>query len=267
MAIVRNLRSVREPAALRGWARRIAVREAVRVARGGRYAPVDPSAVDRGWCRCPTAPRPPTCARCSPRFLPSNGRCWYFATSTGCARTRWPTSSGRARAPSSPDCTGRGPPSESGGRRDPGRVADRRARCRRPASACSPPVCPAWPLRERTIDAVRRASVGVRERLRTVGAGFRRRRGVAADQESRRRPPEHRRPRLVAGAVVAHSVRRPPRTRLVPDGVTARVLRGRHGGRARRPADAVRSPRRNRRRHPLPPPAPRPQPGPPSSAT
>jgi RNA polymerase sigma-70 factor (ECF subfamily) len=45
VAIVRNLRSVREPAALRGWARRVAVREAVRVARGGRYSPVDPTVV------------------------------------------------------------------------------------------------------------------------------------------------------------------------------------------------------------------------------
>jgi len=45
VAIVKNLRSVREPAALRGWARRIAVREAVRVARGGRYSPVDPAIV------------------------------------------------------------------------------------------------------------------------------------------------------------------------------------------------------------------------------
>jgi RNA polymerase sigma-70 factor (ECF subfamily) len=43
VAIVRNLGSLREPAALRGWARRIAVREAVRAARrGGRTVPVDP---------------------------------------------------------------------------------------------------------------------------------------------------------------------------------------------------------------------------------
>jgi RNA polymerase sigma-70 factor (ECF subfamily) len=36
MAIVRHLRSLREPEALHGWARRIATREAVRAARGGR---------------------------------------------------------------------------------------------------------------------------------------------------------------------------------------------------------------------------------------
>lgn len=33
IAVLRNLRSLREPAALHGWVRRIAVREAVRVAR------------------------------------------------------------------------------------------------------------------------------------------------------------------------------------------------------------------------------------------
>lgn len=42
IAITRNLASLREPAALRGWARRIAVREAVRAARRGRDAPTDP---------------------------------------------------------------------------------------------------------------------------------------------------------------------------------------------------------------------------------
>jgi RNA polymerase sigma factor (sigma-70 family) len=36
MAIVRHLRSLREPEALHGWARRIATREAVRAARAGR---------------------------------------------------------------------------------------------------------------------------------------------------------------------------------------------------------------------------------------
>ncbi|WP_219943729.1 RNA polymerase sigma factor [Iamia sp. SCSIO 61187] len=46
VAIARNLRSLREPAALRGWARRIAVREAVRAARGGRSIPVDPATLD-----------------------------------------------------------------------------------------------------------------------------------------------------------------------------------------------------------------------------
>lgn len=39
--VVTNLRSLREPRAFRGWARRIAVREAVRVARGDRTVPVD----------------------------------------------------------------------------------------------------------------------------------------------------------------------------------------------------------------------------------
>lgn len=43
VAVARNLRSLREPAAIRGWARRIAVREAVRAARGGRTVPVDPA--------------------------------------------------------------------------------------------------------------------------------------------------------------------------------------------------------------------------------
>ena len=43
VAISRNLGSLREPRAVRGWARRIAVREAVRAARGGRSVPVDPA--------------------------------------------------------------------------------------------------------------------------------------------------------------------------------------------------------------------------------
>ena len=43
IAVLRNLRSLREPAALHGWVRRIAVREAVRAARGGREDPVDPA--------------------------------------------------------------------------------------------------------------------------------------------------------------------------------------------------------------------------------
>jgi RNA polymerase sigma-70 factor (ECF subfamily) len=46
VAIARNLGSLREPAALRGWARRIAVREAVRAGRGGRAVPVDPATLD-----------------------------------------------------------------------------------------------------------------------------------------------------------------------------------------------------------------------------
>src|SRR6266542_1548306 len=43
LAIVRNLGSLRQPEALRGWARRIAVREAMRVAWGGRSVPIDPA--------------------------------------------------------------------------------------------------------------------------------------------------------------------------------------------------------------------------------
>jgi RNA polymerase sigma factor (sigma-70 family) len=43
VAVMRNIGSVRDPAALRGWVRRIAVREAVRAARGGRDLPVDPA--------------------------------------------------------------------------------------------------------------------------------------------------------------------------------------------------------------------------------
>jgi RNA polymerase sigma-70 factor (ECF subfamily) len=46
VAVMRNIGSVREPAALRGWVRRIAVREAVRAARGGRDVPVDPAGID-----------------------------------------------------------------------------------------------------------------------------------------------------------------------------------------------------------------------------
>ncbi|HMJ75998.1 MAG TPA: sigma-70 family RNA polymerase sigma factor [Iamia sp.] len=46
VAIARNLGSLREPAALRGWARRIAVREAVRAGRDGRAIPVDPATLD-----------------------------------------------------------------------------------------------------------------------------------------------------------------------------------------------------------------------------
>lgn len=47
VAIVRNLGSLREPAALHGWARRVAVRESVRVATGRRRTvPFDPSALE-----------------------------------------------------------------------------------------------------------------------------------------------------------------------------------------------------------------------------
>jgi RNA polymerase sigma factor (sigma-70 family) len=46
MAIVRNLGSLREPAAVRGWARTIAVHEAARVARR-RDVPLDPDEIAR----------------------------------------------------------------------------------------------------------------------------------------------------------------------------------------------------------------------------
>lgn len=47
IAVIRNIRSLREPRALRGWARRIAVREAMRLAPGGsrRAVPIDPATV------------------------------------------------------------------------------------------------------------------------------------------------------------------------------------------------------------------------------
>jgi RNA polymerase sigma factor (sigma-70 family) len=41
LAVLRHLGSLREPAAVRGWARTIAVREARRVAHRGRTVPVD----------------------------------------------------------------------------------------------------------------------------------------------------------------------------------------------------------------------------------
>jgi RNA polymerase sigma-70 factor (ECF subfamily) len=47
LAIVRNLGALREPAALHGWARRIAVREAIRAVEGGRMQPVDPEVLTR----------------------------------------------------------------------------------------------------------------------------------------------------------------------------------------------------------------------------
>jgi len=43
ISVLRNLRTLREPAALHGWVRRIAVREAIRVARSGREDPTDPT--------------------------------------------------------------------------------------------------------------------------------------------------------------------------------------------------------------------------------
>ncbi len=48
VAVTRNLATLREPDALRGWARRIAVREAVRAASGGRYVPVAPGRLGPG---------------------------------------------------------------------------------------------------------------------------------------------------------------------------------------------------------------------------
>jgi RNA polymerase sigma factor (sigma-70 family) len=42
VAVFRHIGSLHEPAALKGWVRRIAVREAVRAARGGRFEAVDP---------------------------------------------------------------------------------------------------------------------------------------------------------------------------------------------------------------------------------
>jgi len=42
IVVVRSIASLREPAALHGWVRTIAVREAVRVAARGRAMPVDP---------------------------------------------------------------------------------------------------------------------------------------------------------------------------------------------------------------------------------
>jgi RNA polymerase sigma-70 factor (ECF subfamily) len=43
IAVLRNIRTLREPAALHGWVRRIAVREAIRAAAAGREAVVDPA--------------------------------------------------------------------------------------------------------------------------------------------------------------------------------------------------------------------------------
>ena len=43
VAVFRNIGSLHEPAALKGWVRRIAVREAVRAARRGVVVPVDPN--------------------------------------------------------------------------------------------------------------------------------------------------------------------------------------------------------------------------------
>lgn len=45
IAVLRKLPTLREPAAVKGWVRRIAVREAVRAARSGRMVPVDDGAL------------------------------------------------------------------------------------------------------------------------------------------------------------------------------------------------------------------------------
>ncbi len=47
LAVVRHLGSLREPLAVRGWARRIAVREARRRANGGRAVVVDAAELSR----------------------------------------------------------------------------------------------------------------------------------------------------------------------------------------------------------------------------
>jgi RNA polymerase sigma-70 factor (ECF subfamily) len=47
IAILRNLKSLRDPAALHGWVRRIAVRESIRVARS-RDVPLDPATIPSG---------------------------------------------------------------------------------------------------------------------------------------------------------------------------------------------------------------------------
>ena len=46
IAVVRNLRSLRQPAAVQGWARTIAVREAMRVARADPSVSVEPALLD-----------------------------------------------------------------------------------------------------------------------------------------------------------------------------------------------------------------------------
>ena len=57
IAVLRALPGLREPAALRGWVRRIAVREAVRVARRAeRIVPLDPT--DPATAPQPEAPLP-----------------------------------------------------------------------------------------------------------------------------------------------------------------------------------------------------------------
>jgi RNA polymerase sigma factor (sigma-70 family) len=47
VVIFRQIGSLREPAAVKGWVRRIAVREAVRAAQGGTVVPLDPNELQR----------------------------------------------------------------------------------------------------------------------------------------------------------------------------------------------------------------------------
>jgi RNA polymerase sigma factor (sigma-70 family) len=47
VAIFKHIGSLREPAALKGWVRRIAVREAVRAAHRGRVVPLDPDELQK----------------------------------------------------------------------------------------------------------------------------------------------------------------------------------------------------------------------------
>lgn len=48
IAVMRHIGSLKQPAAVRGWARRIAVREAIRQAAQTPAVPVDPQLLDRG---------------------------------------------------------------------------------------------------------------------------------------------------------------------------------------------------------------------------
>jgi RNA polymerase sigma-70 factor (ECF subfamily) len=47
VAVFTHIGSVHEPAAFKGWVRRIAVREAIRAAHGGRAVPVDPAGLQQ----------------------------------------------------------------------------------------------------------------------------------------------------------------------------------------------------------------------------
>ena len=83
IAVLRNIRSLREPAALHGWVRRIAVREAIRAARGGREDPVDPDAlVDAGAVTRSTSPPSSTSGRLWPASPLNSAPSSSCATST-----------------------------------------------------------------------------------------------------------------------------------------------------------------------------------------